>query len=376
MNKTLIILVSHLSFFLSHRLGIALAAKNSGYRVKVVLGEIDVDIGSLSENGIDFIHVPIQRGGINPFKDLVSLFSLWRLFRKLKPDIVHLVTIKPYLYGGIIARLVGVPSLVSAVSGLGSLFVQENFHNKLLRFLLYPIYRFAFGHHNQKIIFQNESDLNFLVKWGVIKNKKALLIPGSGVDLNEFTDLNDPDGITTICFAGRLIKEKGVFEFVSAARLLKQNGIKADFLLVGEIDTKSPSSLKHQDIEKLKNEGIINVLGYQKNIAKIYAKSHIVCLPSYREGLPKSLAEAAAAGRAVVTSDVPGCRDAIIPNKSGLLVPPKDSEKLAEALNYLIKNKDVRISMGITGRILAEEKFEIKKIIKQHIDIYKKLCEI
>lgn len=373
MNKTLIILVSHLSFFLSHRLGIALAAKNSGYKVKVALGEIDTDIGSLSDNGIDFIKVPIQRGGINPFKDLMSLFFLWRLFRKLKPDIVHLVTIKPYLYGGIIARLVGVPSLVSAVSGLGSLFVQENFQNKFLRFLLYPIYRFAFGHHNQKIIFQNQYDLNFLIKWGVLEKKKAILIPGSGVDLNEFTELNDPNGITKICFAGRLIKEKGVFEFVSAARLLKQNGVKADFLLVGDIDIKSPSSLKHQDIKKLKNEGIINVLGYQKNIAKIYAKSHIVCLPSYREGLPKSLAEAAAAGRAVVTSDVPGCRDAIIPNKSGLLVPPKNSKKLAEALNYLIKNKDVRISMGKTGRILAEEKFEIKKIIKQHIDIYKKL---
>jgi len=375
MNKTLLILVSHLSFFISHRLEIALAAKDLGYEVKVAFGEVDADIKYLSEKGIETFHVPIQRGGINPFKELRSLFSLWSLFRQLKPDIVHLVTIKPCLYGGIIARLVRVPCVVSAISGLGSLFIQEDFRSKFLRIILHQVYKFAFGHHNQKIIFQNQQDAKLLMKWGVLKQENFLLIPGSGVNLNNFTQLDERDGTMTICFAGRLLREKGVYEFVSAARLLKQQGIQAHFLLVGDKDLKNPSSLKDEELKQLRDEGIVEILGYQKNIAEIYAGSHIICLPSYREGLPKSLVEAAAASRAVVTTDVPGCRDAIIPNKSGLLVPVKDPKRLADALQWLIENKEKRISMGKVGRQLAEKEFEIKKIVKKHLDIYELLSQ-
>ena len=153
MNKTLLIIVSHLSFFISHRLEIALSAKRLGYKVKVSVGEIDADIKYLSQKGIESFHVPIQRGGINPFKDAKSIIALWSLFCKLKPDIVHLVSIKPYLYGGIIARLTKVPSVVSAISGLGTLFIQNDFKSRFLRSILYQIFRFAFGHHNQKLIY-------------------------------------------------------------------------------------------------------------------------------------------------------------------------------------------------------------------------------
>ena len=375
MNKTLLILVSHLSFFISHRLEIALAAKDLGYKVIVAFGEMDGDTKYLSEKGIDTFYIPIQRGGTNPFKELKSLISIWSLFRRLKPDIVHLVTIKPYLYGGIIARLSKVPSLVSAVSGLGSLFVQEDLRNKFIRIILYQIYKFAFGHQNQKIIFQNQKDLNYLVNWGVLKKEKTILIPGSGVNLDEFKNFDEPDNTTTICFAGRLIKEKGVFDFVSAARILKQKNINARFLLVGSKDLKSPSTLNEKELDKIRNEGIVEILGHKKNIAEVYAQSHIVCLPSYREGLPKSLVEAGAASRPVVTTDVPGCRDSIIPNKSGLLVPVKDPNKLAEVLQLLIENKEMRITMGKVGRQLAENKFSIKKIVQKHIDIYKLLSE-
>jgi glycosyltransferase involved in cell wall biosynthesis len=373
MNKTLLILVSHLSFFISHRLEIALAAKKLGYEVKVAVGEVDTDINYLSKKGIACFHVPIQRGGINPFKEARSLITLWSLFRQLKPDIVHLVTIKPYLYGGIIARLTKVPSVVSAISGLGTLFIQNNFKSRFLRLILYQVYRFAFGHHNQKVIVQNQQDAKILIKWGVLNKKKVLLIPGSGVNLNNFTQLNEPHGIISVCFAGRLLKEKGVYEFVSAARLLKHRGIQANFVLAGEIDSNNPSSLKDKELEQIRNEGIVKILGHQKNIAKIYANSHIICLPSYREGLPKSLVEAAAASRAVVTTDVPGCKDAILPDKSGLLVPVKDSVKLADALQLLIENTKLRISMGKAGRRLAEKEFVIEKIVKKHTDLYRLL---
>jgi len=375
MNKTLLIVVSHLSFFISHRLEIAISAKKKGYKVKVAVGEVDTDLKYLSQNGIECFHVPIQRGGINPFKEIKSLIDLWSLFSKLRPDIVHLVTIKPYLYGGIIARLTKVPSVVSAVSGLGTLFIQNDFRSRFLRTILYQIYKFAFGHHNQKLIFQNQQDVNTLIEWGVLDKKKVLLIPGSGVSLNNFINLDEPDGTITVCFAGRLLREKGVYEFLNAARLLKERNIKANFLLVGDIDHKNPSSLKVEELEKIREEGIVKILGHQKNIAKVYANSHIICLPSYREGLPKSLVEAAAASRAVVTTNVPGCKDAILPNKSGLLVPARDSKKLADALQLLIENNKLRISMGKIGRQLAEKEFVIEKIVKKHTDLYRLLSE-
>lgn len=370
-KKKLLILVNYLSFFLSHRLPIAEASLAKGFDVFIGYGELrGADPKLLEKKGFKVNFVPMQPGGINFFKDLKTIYYIWSLFKKINPDIIHLVTIKPYLYGGLISRLTGVPSLVSAVSGLGSLFISKNLKSRFLRLLLYPIYKLAFNHVNQKIIVQNKDDLKSLVQWGVLKISKTSLIKGSGVELKRFTNLNEPEGIPTICFAARLIKDKGVFEFVAAAKILKEQGVKARFLLAGDLDTNNPSGLSADDLNKLKNKGYIEIMGYYKDIAALYAKSNIVCLPSYREGLPKSLIEAAAASRTVVTTDVPGCRDAIIPNKTGLLVPVEDSLKLAEALRWLIENPKKRITMGRAGRKLAEKEFPVEKIVNEHLDIY------
>ena len=373
MSNTLLILVSHVSFFISHRLELAITAKNMGYKVKVAFGELDADTKFLNDIEIESIHVPIQRGGTNIIKDIRSMYSLWNLFRKVRPEIVHLVTIKPYLYGGIMARLSNVPCVVSAVSGLGSLFIHKNFINRFLSLLIRPIYKLAFNHFNKIAIFQNQEDAKVLMKWGVLKSKKVRLIRGSGVKIEEFTELKELDQTPVVCFAARLINDKGVHDFVSAARLLSKRGVKAKFYLAGDLDIKNPSGLNTQELEKLKEDKNIEVLGHQKNIANLYAKSNIVCLPSYREGLPKALMEAAAASRAVVTTDVPGCRDAIIPNKTGLLSPVKNPEKLADALQWLIEHPKERVAMGRAGRQLAETEFQIEKIIKKHLDIYKEL---
>ncbi len=375
MKKKLLILVSHLSFFISHRLEIAVASKDMGYELKVVFGELDADLKILNDLGIDYLHLPIQRGGTNFLQDIKSMYFIWKLFRKVRPDILHLVTIKPYLYGGIIARLTNVKCVVSAVSGLGSLFIHKNFKSKLIRLFLYPIYKFALNHRNQYVIFQNEEDSNVLVRWGVLNSNKIKLIKGSGVKIEEFTQLNETEGIPTVCFAARLLKDKGVYEFVLAAELLKKKGIIARFILAGDIDKKNPSSLSLQELNKLKDNKNIEVLGYHQNIKELYKKSHIVCLPSYREGLPKSLIEAAAACRAIVTTDVPGCRDAIIPNVSGLLVPLNDSKKLADAIEWLILNPKERILMGKAGRKLAISEFNIDKVIKKHLLIYDELLK-
>lgn len=376
MKKKILFLVNDLSFFVSHRLQIAESVITLGYSVVVGYGELgSCKISFLKNRNIETIHIPLDRVGMNPFKEIRSLFFIFRLFLKKKPDIVHLVTIKPYLYGGIIARIAGVRGVVSSVSGLGTLFIDKKLNIKLLRALLFPIYKYAFNHPNQIVIFQNNDDLNKFINKKILRSSKTTIINGSGVELQNFSNFEEPIGTPIVCFAGRLIKDKGVFEYISAARLIKKKGIKAKFLLAGDLDTKNPTGLNFKELQEIKNEELIEVLGYQNEIPILYSKSNIICLPSYREGLPKSLIEAAAASRAVVTTDVPGCRDAIIPNKTGILVPVKDVDKLAEAIIWLIQNPSKRVKMGKAGRKLAEEKFQIKKVIENHLSIYSDLLE-
>ena len=369
----LLILINNLSFFCSHRLPIAEASLAKGFDVVIGYSEVgSADPHLLMQKGFKVKFVPMH-GGTNLLKELKIFYTLWSFFKKEKPDIVHLVTIKPYLYGGIISRFTGVQNLVSAIPGLGTLFVHKDLKSRFLRLLLYPLYCLAFNHSNQKVIFQNEDDAKVLVRWGVLNSNKVRLIRGSGVNLKNFINPREPEGIPVICFAARLLVDKGVYEFVSAARILIDRGVQARFCLAGDLDLNNPTSLNIKDLNNLKNESCIDILGFQKNIASLYARSHIICLPSYREGLPKTLIEAAAASRAVVTTDVPGCRDAIIPNNTGLLVPVKNSRKLADALQWLIEHPKERINMGKAGRKLAEKEFQIEKIVKNHLKIYQEL---
>ena len=340
--------------------------------MSVAYGELgDVSVEVLEKIGFPTYLIPIQRGGTNPFQELRSLYLMWQLFRVVRPDVVHLVTIKPYLYGGLIARMLRIPGVVLAVAGLGSVFTRSNWRGKLFRTLLYPIYRLAFGHPNQRVIVQNLDDADLLVNWGLVDPKKIRLLRSSGVALNTFTQLEEQISIPTVCFASRLLRDKGVGDFVAAARLLRKRGLDAKFWLAGDPDTKNPTGLSESELQVLRLEGVVEVLGYQKDIPTLFSKCHIVCLPSYyREGLPKALVEAAAAGRAVVTTDVPGCRDAIIPNESGLLVPVKSPENLAKALEWLIEHPEERVAMGKAGRRLAESEFGIEKIVNGHLNIY------
>lgn len=374
-NKKLLILVNDLSYFLSHRLPIAQAALAAGYEVSVGYGELGgVTPEVLAQLGFPTYFVPMQRGGTNPLQELHSLYSIWRLYRLLRPAVVHLVTIKPYLYGGLVARLARVPAAVSAVAGLGSIFIRIDLRSRVFRALLYPIYRLAFGHPNQRVVVQNQDDASVLVNWGVLNSQKIRLLRGSGVDLIAFKQLEEVDGVSTVCFAARLLRDKGVYDFVAAARLLRERSVEARFWLAGDTDTKNPTGLTESELQSLRDEGVVEVIGYQKDIPTLYAQSHIVCLPSfYGEGIPKALIEAAAAGRAIVTTDHPGCREAIIPNDSGLLVPIKNPEKLADALQWLIEHAAEREAMGKAGRLLAEKEFAIEKIVQRHLDIYDEL---
>jgi glycosyltransferase involved in cell wall biosynthesis len=373
-NKKILILVNNLNFFYSHRLSIAEALLAQGFDICIGCGEIGgADQNLLEKKGFKIDLIPMERGGINILTELKTFFYIMKFFKREKPDIVHLITIKPYLYGGIASRMMSVPAVLSAVSGLGALFIHKDMRSKFLRFLLYPVYRLAFKHSNQKVIVQNNDDMELLVKWGVLNPTKVRLIKGSGVKIEQFTNLDEPEGVPVVCFAARLLKDKGVYEFVSAAKLLSKKRVKARFFLAGNLDLNNPAGLSLNDLNIIKNDGYVEILGYQKDIPRLYAKSSIICLPSYREGMPKSLIEAAAASRVVVTTDVTGCRDAIIPNKTGFLVPVKNAKKLADTLEWLIKNPKERVAMGKEGRKFAEKEFLIEKIVKSHLDIYDEL---
>lgn len=367
MNK-MVFVVNNAAYFVSHRLPIGLALLAKGVEVHVIApGECPV---ALSDAGFTYHSVEMSRKGMNPLAELSTVFALRRLFKQIQPDLVHLVTIKPYLYGGIAARLAGVTAVVSAVAGLGILFSGQGLKNKVLRSILYPLYRAAFTHKNQIAIFQNPNDRDLLVDWGVLKREKATLIRGAGVDLKHYPYHSEPVGIPVISFAARLLKDKGVQEFAEASRILKQRNIEARFWLIGDPDPGNSNTVTLDQLAAWKAAGLIECLGYRSDIADLFSQSNIVSLPSYYgEGLPKVLIEAAACGRAVVTTDHPGCRDAIEPD-TGVLVPIRDAESLADVFQDLILNVEKRKAMGQAGRALAEREFAIEKIINMHMTIY------
>jgi glycosyltransferase involved in cell wall biosynthesis len=370
----LVFVVNVPDFFLSHRLPLALAARDAGYSVQIVTGP-----GSACEQirTLGFVHhcLPISRSGTKPWKELYSLWSLWRLLHWLKPDLLHLVTIKPVLYGGLMARLAGVPAVVAAISGLGSVFVTRSGSTQWLRYGVELLYRVALGHPHLRAIFQNRDDQAMLVGLGAVRHGQSILVRGSGVSLTDYPVKPEPEGKPVVTFASRLLREKGVFEFVEAARILKERGVQSRFWLVGEPDPGNPSSISYEDVERWQEEGVVEPLGYRTDIADVFAHSNLVVLPSYREGFPKVLIEAAACGRAIITTDVPGCRDAIELNVTGLLVPVRDVAALADAIERLLSDVELRQSMGAAGRKLAEREFGIENVVGAHLKIYQELLD-
>jgi glycosyltransferase involved in cell wall biosynthesis len=370
-KKKVLFVVNSVTFFLSHRLPIAHQLIEDGFEVHLAASGETLPI--LDAMGLIFHDLRFTRQGTRPLSEIMVIWHLFKLFNDLKPDIVHLVTIKPYLYGGIAAKLAKVPAVVSAVSGLGVVFIAKGLKAKLLRAVLYPLYKLAFSHSNQSIIFQNRDDAEFLVNWVDIPSSKVCLIRSSGVDLNVYQNSAEPTGKITVAFVARLLVDKGIREFINASKILHSNGKEVIFLIAGDLDEGNPASIDKEEVASWKRLPNVTVIGFSKDIAGLYSQSHIACLPSYREGLPKSLIEAAACGKVVITTDVPGCRDAIEPDKTGILVPIKNAKAIADAIEYLIENPDERQEMGAAGRAFSEKEFGIKKIVAEHMELYSKL---
>lgn len=370
-SRTILFVVNDAAFFLSHRLVLAEAARAAGFNVEIATGAGSAT-GKIRELGYTFHELPLSRSGLDPVAELTSLGAIYKLFRKVRPDLVHLVTIKPVLYGGVAARLARVPAVVAAISGLGTIFLAKGGVAALRRMAVQAVYRFALGHRNIRIVFQNTSDRQTFQDFG-IETDRTVIITGSGVDLSQFPPVAEPCLPVVVTMASRLLRDKGVLEFVSAAKIVKARQPDTVFQLAGAIDPGNPTSLTEQDCEAIRQNGKVLLLGHRADIAVMFAASHIVVLPSYREGLPKVLVEAAAAGRAVVTTDVPGCRDAIEPDRTGLLVPVRNVKELAEAIETLVTDHVLRQEFGHAGRALAERQFDVGQIATQHLAIYHQL---
>jgi glycosyltransferase involved in cell wall biosynthesis len=367
--KKILFIVNVDWFFVSHRLAIAKEALSQGYEVHIATS-VTNKLNLLIKNGLIVHDLGLNRGRAN-FSFISELLNFHSIIKAINPDLVHLVTIKPVLLGGLAARLAGVPAVVSAVSGLGIVFSSKKLKYKFLRRLLYPFYRLALMHNNQKIIFQNDNDLSSLVRLKIVSPKKSTIIQGSGVDLNVFKYVPEPNGVPVISFAARLLIDKGVEVFVEASEILKKRKVNVHFWLIGEPDLGNINSVSIKQLKDWQSRGLVDWLGHREDIPFLFSMSNIVTLPSfYGEGVPKVLLEASACGRPVITTDHPGCRDAVEPNKTGLLIPPKDSVKLADAICILVNDSSLRIKMGANGRKRAEANFDVNKVVAEHMIIY------
>lgn len=359
-------------FFVSHRLPIALEAMKRGYEVHlatVFTGYEELLVSS----GITVHELRMKRGENNIFSMVASFFCLLQLLKRVRPDVLHLITIKPVLFGGIAARLANVPSVVAAISGLGYIFIAQGRKASVRRYLTGRLYRIALRQPRVKAIFQNDYDRQVVSRLASLGKDQAAIIRGSGVDLGKYSFSPLPDGVPIMMLAARLLGDKGVREFVKAARCVTARIPSVRFCLVGSIDLDNPSSITPSELDEWSREGVVELWGHQAEMHKILSRATIVVLPSYREGLPKVLIEAAACGRPVITTDVPGCRDAIVENETGVLVPPRNSTAIAEAIIKLLSNREKCATMGRAARRLAEREFDVEKVVAHHLSIYEDL---
>ena len=370
--KTIIYFVSEDWYFCSHRLPIARKALKDGFKV-VVITKVSKHRDVIESEGFELAPIEIKRGGINLFSELKTISTLYSYYKQYNPDIVHHVAIKPVIYGTLVARLIGSIKIVNAMAGLGFIFISNKKRVRALRFVIHKLFRFLFDNKNGQLILQNKDDLDYFIKNKLVKKDQVSIIRGSGVDIKKFIPVEECIGIPIVMLASRMLWDKGVGEFVEAAKILKQEGVEARFVLVGKNDSENPASISNSQLNDWNELDTVEWWGDKTGMHKVLAQSSIVCLPSYREGLPKVLLEAASCGRAIIATDVPGCREIVHDGESGILVPLKDSNFLASAIKELINNPGKRKSMGKNGRILVKREFSEEIVVNRTMKVYQEL---
>tara|TARA_Y100000591_G_scaffold331692_1_gene366428 strand:+ start:194 stop:1276 length:1083 start_codon:yes stop_codon:yes gene_type:complete len=357
-------------------LPIAIESIKKGFDVYLITKKTSSKSKIIEAHGIKVININISRGEISPISDAKVLIKLILILKKIRPDILHAVAMKPILYGNIASFILRIPHCISSFAGLGYVFISKSIKAKLVGYVLKRFFRLFINRNGNSIIFQNKDDFNLMIDDNVINENRSVIIRGSGVNGQIFSFTKENNKTKNIVLASRLLWDKGINEFVNASELIKKKyRKKIRFIIVGKIDKHNPTAIEEKKLLEWEDKELIEWWGYRKDVNILYEKSNIVCLPSYREGLPKSLIEAAACGRAIITSDVPGCREIVVDGYNGLLVPEKNSLLLAKAILKLINNDSLRNQMGINGLKLFEKNFTIEKIVSEHMALYNSLLE-
>ncbi|MDP3575823.1 MAG: glycosyltransferase family 4 protein [Archangium sp.] len=365
----LVFVVNNADFLVSHRLVLVEGAMKAGYRVTVVAPE-GPGLHVLEKVGCEIAPWKLRRTGQRPHEEAIALAHLGALYRSLKPDLVHHITVKAMLYGSLAARANGVRAVVNAVSGLGYVFLSSGLRAQVRRQVLRAGYRMALTTPGSAVILQNDDDEASLRSLGVLDGARVVKIRGSGVDLSRFPTTPEPSGVPLVVLPARLLVDKGVREFVEAAQLL---GKVARFALVGGEDEGNPAGVPRAELDRWVDEGIVEWWGHRTDMPEVLRQAHVVCLPSYREGMPKALLEAAAMGRAIVTTDVAGCRDAVAGGAIGRLVPVRNAHALAAVLGELIASAPERKRWGDLASAHARENFSEDRVLASHLELYASL---
>lgn len=373
-SKKILFLSNDCDYFLSHRLPVALACREKGYDVHVA-GPASGSAVDITSHGFTYHSISMSGRISYPWQELTTIREMVRLFRALRPDLVHAVAIKSVLFGSIAARLARVPALVNAVTGLGYLFISPSLKARVVRSIALRGFRFGFRHENCRVLFQNRDDSDLFTRCNVVAPEKVTIIRGSGVDVNLYAACEISGEPPLVVLPSRMLWDKGVGEFVEAAAMLKKEGVQARFVLVGDSYLSNPASITREKLTKWHECGVVEWWGQQDRMHEILRQAHVVCLPSYREGLPKALIEAAACGRPIVTTDVPGCREVVIDGVNGFLVPVKDAVSLAAKLKVLIADPALCKRMGGSGRELAEGEFAVERIVSETLRCYEELFQ-
>lgn len=360
-------------FFISHRLCIAQEAKKKGWEV-FVAAENTGRANEIINEGITFIDIKFSRSGINPFEELLTLYKFRKLYKEINPDIIHHITLKPVIYGSLVAKILKIKGVVNAISGLGYNFTEDR--KSVVQKVMLSIMKYGFNRNNLVIIFQNENDQKELTELRVIHPGNSIVrIKGSGVDLEKFYESPFPSfERIKILLPIRMLWDKGVKELRDASDILKEKYYdKVQFILSGLADEDNKAGVPASYLYDWQDGNFVKWIGYQKNMVEVYQDSHIVVLPSYREGMPKSLIEACAIGRAIVTTNAIGCRECVDEGINGYKVSVYSSQELANALEQLINNHAMIKVMGHNSRIKSEEEFNVNNVIRIHLETYNML---
>lgn len=369
--KRVLYVVTEDWYFLSHRLPMARAARDAGYEVHVATN-VSKGAAAIEAEGFLLHRIRISRGRLSPLVCSKTILELRALHRRIHPDIVHHVALQPVILG-CLAALDLPAAWVNALTGLGFIFTSTSRKARRLSQLMVKVLRFLLTRRNSVVLVQNKDDRTFLMSIGVPLAQFAI-IPGSGVDVTEFKALPEPIEPLTVAFVGRLLVSKGVRCVVGAHKLLRARGSKVELLIAGAPDPANPDSLTQAEVEGWSQHTGITCLGHVDDVSTVWARAHIAVLPSIHEGMPKNLLEAAACGRPMVATDVPGCREIVRHGETGLLVPLDDIEALAAAIDRLARSSELRVQYGMAARRLAIERFSDSLIGRQTIQLYSRLA--